>query len=222
MSRASIVEAFFDPLYAKKKKRGRVITSLRKEHSVPKTNRWVLILLMVLGGVAITVFTSGCYLFFQRIQQAGSSPAGGPVSGTQAPDFALTDLGGITFRLSDFKGKVVVLDFMATWCGPCKQQIPHLRTIWEKYRDRVVIISIDVDLSEPEDVLRSYRHNYPYATWIWAKDIAEQRVAVVYGVRAIPTIVVIDQESYIRFVHVGLTDSSTLAREIDELLGRAW
>jgi thiol-disulfide isomerase/thioredoxin len=177
---------------------------------------------MVLGGVATAVFASGWYLFSQRIQQVGSLPVGGPVSGTQAPDFALTDLDGNAFRLSDFKDKVVVLDFMATWCGPCKQQIPHLRAIWEKYRDRVVIISIDVDLSESEDVLRSYRHNYPYATWIWAKDIAEQRVAVVYGVRAIPTIVVIDQEGYIRFLHVGLTDSSTLAREIDELLGRAW
>jgi thiol-disulfide isomerase/thioredoxin len=218
MDRACTVEALFNSLYAKKKKRGRLIAYNRKERSVPRTNQRVLVLLMVLGGVAIAVFASGWYLFSQRIQQVGSLPAGGPVSGTLAPDFALTDLDGITFRLSDFKGKVVVLDFMATWCGPCKQQIPHLRTIWEKYRDGVIIISIDVDLSEPEDVLRSYRQNYPYATWIWAKDTAEQRVAVAYGVRAIPTIVVIDQEGHIRFLHVGLTDSSTLAREIDELL----
>jgi thiol-disulfide isomerase/thioredoxin len=101
--------------------------------------------------------------------------------------------------------------------------MPHLKAVWEKeeYRGKVVIISIDVDLRVSVEELKSYRQGYPYATWIWAKDSAEQRVAASYGVRAIPTIVVIDQEGYVRFVHVGLTDSSTLIREVDGLLGRA-
>jgi len=140
-----------------------------------------------------------------------------------APDFLLTDLEGKAFRLSDFRGKVVVIDFMATWCGPCRQQIPHLKAAWEKedYMGSVVLISIDVDVAEPEEALRSYRQGYPYATWIWAKDTAEQRVAQSYRVVAIPTIVIIDQEGYVRFRHVGLTDASTLIQEIDQLLGRA-
>jgi len=187
---------------------------------VPRTSRMALVLLIVLGGLAIAVLAGVWYLFFQQMSGA---PSGGMAQGSLAPDFALTDLDGNSFRLSDFRGKVVIIDFMATWCGPCKQQMPHLRAVWEReeYKGRVVIISIDIDLREPEEALRSYRQGYPYATWIWAKDTAEQRVAVAYGVRAIPTIVVIDQGGYVRFVHVGLTDSSTLTREVDELLGRA-
>ena len=180
--------------------------------------------MMVLGGVAVTVFAIGWHLLQQGLlQQMGGAPTGGPASGALAPDFALTDLDGKAFRLSDFRGKVVLIDFMATWCGPCRQQMPHLKAVWEKeeYRGKVVIISIDVDLRVSVEELKSYRQGYPYATWIWAKDSAEQRVAASYGVRAIPTIVVIDQEGYVRFVHVGLTDSSTLIREVDGLLGRA-
>jgi len=180
--------------------------------------------LIVLGAVAIAVLVGGWYLFQQSLlQQTVGSPTGGLASGALAPDFALIDLDGRAFRLSDFRGKVILIDFMATWCGPCRQQMSHLKVIWEKedYRDKVVIISIDVDPSTPIENLKSYRQGYPYATWIWAKDAAEQRVAISYGVRAIPTIVIIDQEGYVRFVHVGVTDASTLIREIDSLLGRA-
>jgi len=190
---------------------------------MPRMDRTIA-LLIVLGGIATAIFASGWHLLQQGLlQQTGSAPGQGPASGALAPDFTLVDLDGKAFSLKDFRGKIVVLDFMATWCGPCKQQMPHLKVIWERedFRDKVVIISIDVDLREPEEVLRSYRQSYPYATWIWAKDAAEQRVAVAYGVRAIPTIVVIDQEGYVRFVHVGLTSSSTLIQEIEQLLARA-
>jgi thiol-disulfide isomerase/thioredoxin len=183
---------------------------------MPKMRRGVLILLMVLGGAVIAAAAGGWHLFQQRSPQ----PASG---GGLAPDFLLTDLDGKAFRLSDFRGKVVVIDFMSTWCRPCRQQMPHLKAVWEKedYRGRVILISIDVDVAEPEEALRSYRQGYPYATWICAKDTAEQRVAQSYRVVAIPTIVIIDQEGYARFRHVGLTDASTLIQEIDQLLGRA-
>jgi thiol-disulfide isomerase/thioredoxin len=73
-----------------------------------------------------------------------------------APDFSLTDLKEDTFRLSDFRGKVVVLDFMATWCGPCRLQMPHFNVVRERYDREIVLISIDVDPRESTEVLRSF------------------------------------------------------------------
>jgi len=181
-------------------------------------------LLIVLGAVATATLVIGWYSLQQGLlQQMGGAPTGGLALETLAPDFTLTDLDGNIIRLDDFRGKVVLIDFMATWCGPCRQQMPHLKAVWEKeeYKGKVVIISIDVDPRVPVEDLKSYCQGYPYATWIWAKDTAEQGVATSYGVRAIPTIVIIDQEGYVRFVHVGVTDASTLIREIDSLLSRA-
>lgn len=137
--------------------------------------------------------------------------------GTPATDFSLTDLERTTFQLSDFRGKVLVIDFMATWCGPCRMQMPHYKIIWEKYGNRIALMSIDIDPQESEEVLKAFAQRFPYATWIWARDTAN--LAQAYGVSAIPKTVIIDQDGYIRFTHTGVTDASTFIEEIDELLG---
>lgn len=137
----------------------------------------------------------------------------------EAPDFLLTDLQGNVFRLSDFRGRVVVIDFMATWCGPCRLQIPHLQDVRNRYGDLVVIISISIDpIHDSEEVLREFLKAYPHANWIWARDTANLRQ--VYGITAIPTLIIVDQSGYVKFKHVGLTPSSTLISEIDGLLKR--
>ncbi|MEM4700083.1 MAG: TlpA disulfide reductase family protein [Candidatus Nezhaarchaeales archaeon] len=137
----------------------------------------------------------------------------------EAADFLLIDLQGRAFRLSDFRGRVVVLDFMATWCGPCRLQVPHLQEVRERYGDSVVVISISVDpVRDSEEVLRQFLEGYPRADWIWARDTINLKLT--YGVVAIPTIIIVDQSGYVRFRHVGLTPSSTLIREIGEVLGR--
>jgi thiol-disulfide isomerase/thioredoxin len=132
-----------------------------------------------------------------------------------APDFTLTDLEGTTFSLTDFRGQIVIIDFMATWCGPCRLQMPYYKEVWEKYDDKIVIISIDIDVRETEGTLRAFAQDYPYATWIWARDTANLGEA--YKITAIPTTVIIDQEGSIRFTH-GVTSSSTLIQEIEELI----
>lgn len=134
-----------------------------------------------------------------------------------APDFSLRDLEGNTFRLSDFRGKVVLLDFMATWCGPCKQQILNFKVVWEEYKDEIILIPIDVDPRESEDTLRNFIQQYPYATWIWARDTAN--LVEDYDVTDIPKIVIVDQKGYIRYTHTGATTVSTLIEEIEHLLG---
>jgi len=136
--------------------------------------------------------------------------------GNLAPDFSLIDLEEDTFRLSEFRGRVVVLDFMATWCGPCRLQMAHFRPVWEKYGSRIVLISIDVDPRESVEVLRAFAEQFPYATWIWARDTAN--LAEAYQVTAIPKTVIIDRNGYIRFTHTGVTEAATLMQEIGQLM----
>lgn len=138
---------------------------------------------------------------------------------SETHDFLLVDIQGKAFRLSDFRGKIVILDFMATWCGPCRNQIPHLQEVREKCKDLVVIISISIDpLHDSEERLREFLRGYPYADWIWARDTINLRQT--YGITAIPTLIIIDQNGYVRFKHVGLTPSSILIEEIDRILKR--
>jgi len=180
--------------------------STEKIVEVPIRRRTIYVSLIVLG-IIIVAISGSWYL-----QQSRGT-------GTLAPDFSLTDLNGDAFRLSDFKGKVVVIDFMATWCGPCRQQLPHLKVIWEKedYSDKIVLMSIDIDPAESAETIRSFAQGFPYATWIWARDTANLRQA--YQVAGIPKTVIIDQDGYIRFTHTGVTYASTFIEKIDQLLG---
>ena len=171
-------------------------------------SRRTIFLLMVLA-IVISALGVGWYLL---------QPKSEGNKGALATDFSLVDMEGNSFRLSDFRGKVVVLDFMATWCGGCRAEIPHLGDIWEKedYRDRIVLVSIDIDPGESPETLRSFAQEFEYATWIWARDTAN--LAQAYEVLYIPKTLIIDTDGYIRFSHDGLTVSSVLIREIDQLL----
>jgi thiol-disulfide isomerase/thioredoxin len=180
------------------------------------------ILKLLIVFVVIVAAIAGSWYLLQLKSQGEASPEVTPEAGREpsrplAPDFSLTDLGGNAFRLSDFRGKVVVIDFMATWCGPCRMQMPHLKVVWEKYGGEIVLMSIDIDPRESEEVLGAFAKEFPYATWIWARDTAN--LGQVYEVSAIPKTVIIDQDGYIRFTHTGVTDASTLIQEIEQLLG---
>lgn len=183
--------------------------SREKNREVPIRRRTILVSFMVLGVVIIAI-VGGWYLFQPKSQEK---------EGTLASDFSLTDLDGNSFQLSDFRGKVVVIDFMATWCGSCRQQIPYLKVVWEeeRYGDKIVLMSIDVDPTESAETLRSFAQEFPYATWIWARDIVN--LAQTYQVTNIPKTVIIDQDGYIRFTHIGVEPAATFIQEIDQLLG---
>ncbi|WP_455369762.1 peroxiredoxin family protein [[Eubacterium] cellulosolvens] len=135
----------------------------------------------------------------------------------RAQDFQLNDIEGNTFSLSDFKGKVVVLEFFASKCGPCKPQLMELREIRSSYpEDQVKIISISFDpRADTDQILRDLAKNVS-ATWIMARDTIG--IADVYGADMAPTTYLIDKEGNIRYVSPGLTKSDRLMPKIDELV----
>ena len=135
--------------------------------------------------------------------------------GQTAPDFTLTDIHGVTFSLSDYRGKIVVLDFMATWCGPCVAQMSHLKQLYTDYGARgVVIMSIGIDPAETNEIIRQFKESYG-DNWIFASG---PTVGATYGVVYIPTMYIIDGQGRIAYKKVGVTTYSALAAEINKLL----
>ncbi len=138
------------------------------------------------------------------------------VHGGSAPNFTLTDIDGKTFSLSDFRGKVVILNFFSSRCGPCNTEMSHLKAVQKEFGGRLVIISLSVRLSyDTDEILRQFRADHGI-TWIIARDTANVREK--YAVSTIPTLSIIDQKGDMRYRHAGLTEASTIIEEVNELL----
>lgn len=128
-----------------------------------------------------------------------------PPSAELAPDFEVKDLmTGRTFKLSDYKGKVVILDFWATWCPPCKAEIPFFIELEQQYgKQGLAILGAATD--DPRKVKAFYKNNgmnYPVFE-------ADQQMAMNYGgIQGIPTTFIIDRDGYIREKYVGFRPKS--------------
>jgi thiol-disulfide isomerase/thioredoxin len=133
-----------------------------------------------------------------------------------APDFKLASLDGKPLTLADSHGKVVLLNFWATWCGPCRAEIPDLVALQNKYKDRLQILGLVVDDDDPKAIknfVSEFGINYPVA-------IAGDDVRFQYGgIAALPTSFVLDAEGRIVQKHEGLRDPLLYETEIRSLLG---
>jgi thiol-disulfide isomerase/thioredoxin len=119
--------------------------------------------------------------------------------GLPAPDFVLNDLAGKPVRLSDLKGKVVLIEFWTTWCPPCKMAIPELNALQRKYMDReFVILSISTD--EDISTVRSYVEENDVRFPVLFDD---KNVNVSYRIYTIPTVVVVDENGLVLKHHRG-------------------
>jgi len=166
------------------------------------------------SGRARTLITVGVIgiVVVSGIAAAASSPFAKP-AGRKAPDFTLTSTDGKTFSLSDFSGKVIVLDLMATWCPTCSDEMPELVKLHEKHPD-VLIITVDVDPSESDAVLSRFKEKYG-ADWLFARDTDNVWVRYQDPYQPyIPTLVVINPQGYISFQKADLIKEDQLEKEV--------
>jgi cytochrome oxidase Cu insertion factor (SCO1/SenC/PrrC family) len=134
-----------------------------------------------------------------------------------AQDFTLTDINGKRFTLGDFKGKIVILDFMGATCTPCRQQVVELVKVHSVYSDKVEILSISVQGGKGMDqLLQSFAESYN-VKWRIAIDVEGAQFK--YRITMIPTIIMIDGDGYVRFRHEGVAEAITVVHEIRTILG---
>lgn len=134
----------------------------------------------------------------------------------QAPDFALKDGNGKTVHLSDYRGKVVLLDFWATWCGPCRIEIPWFKEFERTHKDKgfsVLGIAMDDD---------GWNAVKPFAAELginYRIVLGDDTTAELYGgIGSLPTTFLIDRDGKIASVHVGLSGKDNFERDIQQLL----
>jgi thiol-disulfide isomerase/thioredoxin len=127
---------------------------------------------------------------------AGASGAGAPA---QAPEFRLTSRSGGEISLSQLRGQVVMINFWASWCGPCRQEFPALDQIYAKYRPMgftLVGINVESEKADAERFLGQQAVSFPI---LFDPD---NRVSGDYGVRAMPTTVLVDRQGRLRWSHM--------------------
>lgn len=139
--------------------------------------------------------------------------------GEPAPAFSGTTADGDVISLSDFKGKIVVLDFWASWCTPCKEEFPFLVRLHDKLKNRnFTVLAINVD-TEVEKMQKFLAQQELAADFPMIHD-SEGKIPPVYAVEGMPTTVLIDQNGIIRYRHTGFkeADKNVIIREIKSLL----
>lgn len=139
----------------------------------------------------------------------------GPREKGLAPDFSLTGFDGRSVRLSDLRGKVVVINFWASWCPPCREEAAYLEQTWRKYEDQGVVF-IGVDWVDTQKEALAYIKEFDI-TYLNGPDTGT-RVADAYRIKGVPETFYVAKNGELRGVHIGPLQSPELDQKIDELL----
>jgi thiol-disulfide isomerase/thioredoxin len=139
--------------------------------------------------------------------------------GAPAPlNYTIKDMNGVDVNLASFKGKVILLNFWATWCGPCKLEIPDLVALQDEYRDDLVVLGFSVDdtAEQIKPYAAEYRMNYPVLVGLGHENVQEA-----YGpLFGIPVTVLIDREGRVAKKMSGIRSKEQFEREIKAVLDR--
>lgn len=149
---------------------------------------------------------------------AAAAPAGAAVTPQSgAPDFTLPSLDGPNLRLREQRGQVVMINFWATWCGPCRSEMPHLSKLYDKYRASgftLLAVNIDEDPRKAAGLAKQLGMRFPVLL------DADKKVSRLYDLSTMPSTVLVDRDGRVRYVHRGYRDGyeDTYDKQIRELL----
>ena len=167
----------------------------------------LVVALLFVGGVG--------FVIFRATFGAGAGSSGVVAVGHAAPDINLPGLDGRTVRLADLHGKVVLVNFWATWCPPCQAEMPELQSVFQGRQSGDFVI-LGVDQAESADVVRPYVSQRHFA-WTFALD-QNTDVSRAYGVYGIPESFLVDQQGRITYIWKGPLSRSELEQQL-ALLG---
>lgn len=150
-----------------------------------------------------------------------SAPAGGGVAvgnavGNRAPDFAVTTVDGTTVRLSDLRGRPVVLEFFATWCPHCYNDFSAVKDVYPQYKNNVTYLLVDLDLKEGKDIIARYRDRNGFVGTFATGNAAILRD---YAVTYTTTKYLISKDGIILRASSGEIDAGTWKRAFEALAG---
>ena len=192
-------------------------------------DRRALLLVLVIGGVLLTWAAARYAREVEHGQPAAvASAAADPPAGAEpvtlrffrdpkpAPAFVVKDLDGRDVSIASMRGKVVIVNFWATWCGPCRAEIPDLVALQAKYKDTLQVIGISEDEAGVEVVKRfaaEHKINYPVA-------MMTPEIEKLYpGISALPTSFIVDRDARVVQKHVGMLTARTTEYEARHLAG---
>lgn len=157
-------------------------------------------------------------VFFALAACAGAAAAVQASSdGTLAPDFTLRSAGGPNVRLQEHRGRVVMVNFWATWCGPCRQEMPHLNRLYGKYREAgFTLLGVNIDDDQAKAVGLATRLGLQFPVLL----DTDKSVSRLYDLSTMPSTVLIDRDGRVRYVHLGYRDGfeGAYEQQIRELL----
>ncbi len=194
---------------------------MEKTYKILKLLIWVLLFAVLITGAYVLYNKLSSQLGTQTlatVSPAGTAPGQTEPPKTMAPDFTVYDLEGNAHALSDFQGKPVILNFWASWCGPCKSEMPEFQEFYDAHGETIhfLMVNLTDGYQETTESASSYiaeqGHTFPvyYDT--------KMEGAIAYGVNAVPVTYFIDSEGYLVAAAQGALNRSRLQQGVDLLL----
>jgi thiol-disulfide isomerase/thioredoxin len=182
---------------------------LTKKRSIPKTLGIIVVGIWIgvgVGVVALVIGNAMGWISFDLSSALNFEPKAFMETDVPAPEFELLSTDGELVSLSRLTGKVVVVNFWATWCGPCVQEIPMFQEYFDKYSPDLVVLGVN-EQEDPE-LVREFEGQLDISYPILLDRNAD--LAPVYQLIALPVTVFIDQEGILRFHHIGIMTAEQL------------